>query len=96
MIDVAELQRQGKTIWRIVTAHKCTSPRVFGSVVAGTNTADSDVDLLVDELPDATLLDIARLELALQQEFGVRFDVNTPLSLPRAWRQSVLDGAIPL
>lgn len=37
-------------------------PRVFGSVVAGTDAEDSDLDLLVDPAPTTTLLTLARLQ----------------------------------
>lgn len=96
MITLLTLQQQSSIVHDLVAAHKCKSPRVFGSVAAGTNTAESDVDLLVDALPGATLLDIVHLEFALQQEFGVHFDVNISGTLRKPWRQSVLDGAIPL
>ena len=38
---------------------KVTNPRVFGSVLHGTDTEGSDLDLLVDALPGATLFDLS-------------------------------------
>ncbi len=35
---------------RIVMAHRATNPRVFGSVLRGEYTEQSDIDLLVDPL----------------------------------------------
>jgi predicted nucleotidyltransferase len=42
---------------------RAANPRVFGSVLHGTD-RDSDLDLLVDALPGATLLDLGDLEEA--------------------------------
>jgi predicted nucleotidyltransferase len=46
--------------------------RVFGSVVHGTDTDDSGLDLLVDPLPDTTLMDIG----------AIRFELNKLLTIP--------------
>ena len=40
---------------------RTTNPRVFGSVVYGTDQDGSDLDLLVDALPGATLFDLGGL-----------------------------------
>ncbi|GAB5887000.1 hypothetical protein JMUB7554_27780 [Staphylococcus aureus] len=40
---------------------RAANPRVFGSVLHGTDRDGSDLDLLVDALPGATLLDLGAL-----------------------------------
>jgi predicted nucleotidyltransferase len=46
----------------LVRSHDLTHPRVFGSVLAGTDTDGSDLDLLVDPSASTTLFTLARLE----------------------------------
>lgn len=96
MSTYAQVMRQRDAICRIVAQHKADNPRLFGSLVNGQPNANSDVDLLVDALPGATLLDIVRLQQQLQRELALKFDVNTPLGLPADWRQRVLQEAIAL
>jgi uncharacterized protein len=68
--------------------------RVFGSVARGEDTDDSDVDFLVSLEPGRTLLDLARLEISLEQLLGRRVDVVTEAGLlepirSRAIRESI-------
>lgn len=52
-----------------VSRFPTTNPRVFGSAIRGTDEDGSDLDLLVDALPGATLFDLgaynANLSLCL-------------------------------
>jgi len=70
--------------------------RVFGSVLHGRDTVDSDLDLLVDVPKGTTLLDMARLQRTLEEELGVSVDVLTPGDLPAKFRDDVLREAKPL
>jgi predicted nucleotidyltransferase len=73
-----------------------TNPRVFGSVVRGTDRDDSDLDLLVDALPGATLFDLGGLQAELEELLGVSVDIVTPGDLPQKFRQRVLAEALPV
>lgn len=81
-------------IRRIVERNDAGNPRVFGSVVHGENTVDSDLDLLVDPTEQTTLLSIVRIESELKRLLGVRVDVQTPDSLSARFRQAVLGEAL--
>ena len=72
---------------------RLTNPRVFGSVARGTDTEASDLDLLVDPLPGASLLDVCGLQVELEDLLGVRVDVLTPADLPAKFRDEVLAEA---
>ncbi len=80
-------------IRRIVERNDAGNPRVFGSVVHGEDTVDSDLDLLVDPTEQTTLLSIVRIESELKRLLGVRVDVQTPDSLSARFRQAVLGEA---
>jgi predicted nucleotidyltransferase len=75
---------------------RTTNPRVFGSVVRGTDRDDSDLDLLVDALPGATLFDLGGLQAELEELLGVCVDLVTPGDLSPKFRQRVLAEAQPV
>ena len=83
-------------IRRTVLMHRARNARIFGSVLYGTDREGSDLDLLVDPLPETTLFDLGGLQDELQELLGVRVDVKTPGDLPASFRASVLAEARPV
>jgi predicted nucleotidyltransferase len=83
-------------IREIVLSHHAKNARVFGSVAFGTDTEESDLDVLIDPTPDTTLFDIGAIRYKLKQLLGVSVDVLTPRALPEKFRQSVLDSALTI
>lgn len=83
-------------IRRIVESNRARNARVFGSVIHGDDTDDSDLDLLVDPTPDTSLLDIAKIQNRLQKLLGISVDVVTPKALPDSFRDRVLAEAEPV
>jgi predicted nucleotidyltransferase len=75
---------------------RVANPRVFGSVVHGTDADGSDLDILVDALPGATLFDLGGLQAELEQILGVHVDLRTPADLPHRFRERVLAEARPV
>jgi len=84
-----------RAIREIVKKYPTVNPRVFGSVLHGTDHEESDLDVLVDALPGATLLDLGDLEADLVQALGTRVEVLTPQDLPHKFRERVLAEAQP-
>ena len=72
------------------------NPRVFGSVLHGTDQDGSDIDLLVDALPGATLFDLGGLQDELESLLGLHVDLLTPGDLPLKFRAKVLAEASPV
>lgn len=83
-------------ICRMVEQNHARNPRVFGSVLHGGDTENSDLDLLVDPLPDTTLLNLGALQVELEQLLGISVDVLTPGDLPAKFRGHVLEEAVPV
>lgn len=75
---------------------RAANPRVFGSVLQGTDRDGSDLDLLVDALPGATLFDLGGLHDELECLLGVRVDLLIPGDLPPRIRAEVLAQARPV
>ena len=76
--------------------YRVANPRVFGSVVHGTDTDGSDLDLLVDTLPGATLFDLGGLQDELESLLGIHVDLLTPADLPPKFRAKALAEAQPV
>lgn len=82
---------------REITGHfRAVNPRVFGSVLHGTDLDDSDLDLLVDPLPGATLFDLGGLQFELEELLGIPVDLLTPGDLPPSFRDKILSEARPV
>ena len=90
------LQSNRAAIRRVVVAHRAANARVFGSVALGTDTEDSDLDILIDPTTETTLFDLGAIRYELRKLLGVRVDVLTPAGLPDKFRSIVLAGALPV
>ena len=90
------LDQNRQLIRDTVLSHKTFNPRVFGSVLRGTDSESSDLDLLVDPLPGVTLFDLGAIQVELEASLGVSVDVLTPKDLPLSCRAQVLQEARPV
>lgn len=90
------LQTHRVAIREIALRHRVRNVRVFGSVLHGDDTEDSDLDLLVDPLPEATLMDIARIQVEMERLLNISIDVLTPNALPDKFRAQVISEAVPV
>jgi predicted nucleotidyltransferase len=73
--------------------YRTANPRVFGSTASAQDHEGSDLDLLVDPLPDTTLFDLGALQIELEEILGVPVDVRVPGDLPERVRARVLAQA---
>jgi uncharacterized protein len=87
------LEKNRDFIRQATLRRRATNPRVFGSVATGLDTENSDLDILVDALPGATLFDLGGLQDELQETLGVSVDLLTPEELPIRIRDGVLARA---
>ena len=90
------LRSHSAAIPSVVAAHRACNARVFGSVLRGRDTEQSDLDILVDPTAKTTLMDVAAIQVELEKLLGVSVDVLTPKSLPEKFRYIVLAEAIPI
>ena len=80
-------------IREIALSHRVKNVRVFGSVLHGDDTEDSDLDLLVEPTAETTLMDIAKIQFELKQLLNIAVDVLMPKALPEKFRQHVVEEA---
>lgn len=90
------LKRHCAAVREAARRHRTSNPRVFGSVLHGTDREGSDLDILVDALPGTTLFDLGGLQDELESMFGIHVDVLTPEDLPVKFRDQVLAEARPV
>jgi predicted nucleotidyltransferase len=81
---------------QLVGRYGLSCPRIFGSVLNGTDTEDSDLDLLVEPAESTSLFTIAGLQIDAEKLLGVTVSVLTPNGLPPKFRNEVLQQAQPL
>jgi uncharacterized protein len=75
---------------------RSANPRIFGSAAHGADEEGSDLDILVDALPGATLFDLGALQVELEDLLGVSVDLLTPGDLPPKLRETILADAQPI
>lgn len=92
----AMLDQHRVAIREAASRFRAANPRIFGSVLHGADLEGSDLDLLVDAMPGATLFDLGSLQMELEDLLGVQVDLLTPGDLPCAFRDQVLAEARPV
>lgn len=76
------LERHRDELKKLAAEYGLNNVRVFGSAGQGTDTAHSDLDILVTRSPNVGLLTIAEFTVAAEQLLGVPVDVVTDGGLP--------------
>jgi len=90
------LPKHRETIRQLVLEAGMANPRVFGSVVRVEDREDSDLDILVDPAPRASLLAMEKLQAQLEKVTGVKIDLRTPEEINQRFRGKVLTEAAAL
>jgi predicted nucleotidyltransferase len=75
MTRLERLRAQAEEIRLIGARHKAIAIAVFGSVARGDDGPESDIDLLVDFKPGASLVDEFHLQEELEQFLHTQVDV---------------------
>ena len=66
MTALDRLRLKRADVIRLAAGHGARNVRVFGSVVRGESTAESDIDFIVDMDPGRSLLDLVALSDSLE------------------------------
>lgn len=92
--ELLELHRE--EIRDIVLRNNGFNPRVFGSVLKGVDTEESDLDILVEPSLGMSLFDIGAIRYELKKLLKIEVDVLTPRALPDRWKDIVQQEAKPI
>lgn len=91
------LKKYRSAIRHVVEVNDACNPRVFGSVLHGTDEEGSDLDLLIDPIDGKTsLVSLVRIKRELEQILGVKTDILTLMSLHEKYRERVVAEAVPV
>jgi len=89
----AAIRDHAAEIRALVRRRRAANPRVFGSVLREEDGEASDIDILVDALPGATLFDLGALQMDLEDLLEAPVDLLTPRDLAPAMRERILTNA---
>ena len=93
---ISDLEKIKEKILPILKKEGVLHSSIFGSYARGENNSKSDLDLLV-ELPEGkSLLDLAGLQLELEEKLNKKVDVLTKDSIHPLIRQSILKNRIAI
>ncbi|MBP0017739.1 MAG: nucleotidyltransferase family protein [Cyanobacteria bacterium SBLK] len=92
--DILDSKRE--EILNLAAKHGAFNVKIFGSVARGEETADSDIDFLVELEADRSLLDRIGLMQDLEDFLGYKVDVANVKGLREEFRDRILREAIVL
>ncbi len=93
MKPLEDLAAHRDELRKLAGRHGLSRPRVFGSVLRGADTDQSDLDLLVDPAETTGYPALIAFEREAQSLLGVQVSVLTPGALPLKFRNDVLQHA---
>jgi hypothetical protein len=96
MVDLALVRLNRDAILALAERHGARDVRIFGSVVRGEGSPESDIDFLVELAPGRTLLDWSAFWQELEKLLGRPVDVATEKSLTPEIRAQAIKEALPL
>ena len=91
-----KIQEIRRKIIPILKEYGVVDASLFGSVAAGEERADSDLDILVKIEDDISLLDFVGLKLELEEKLGRKVDLVEPETIKPALRESILNNQVPI
>lgn len=95
-VNKIALEQIKKTILPTLLKAEVKKAALFGSYVRGENTEESDIDILVD-LPDgASLFDLVRLRLDLEEVLKKKVDVVEYAGLKPRIKDSILQQQVQI
>lgn len=93
--EALDLHREA--IRSIVISNGACNPRIFGSVLHGTDTVCSDLDILVDPIDGVTtLISLVNIGMKIEALTGFKADVFTPLTLKEIFMNAVMSEAVSI
>lgn len=96
MTTLDRLRQRKADIERLAHLHGANCVRIFGSVARGEDTDESDIDVLVEMNEESSLLDLVRLQQALEVMLNRRADVLTVGGLNPHLKDRILAEAVQL
>jgi predicted nucleotidyltransferase len=86
----SQIEKYKEIILEILKKHEVKKASLFGSVVREEMTTDSDIDLLIEFKGDKSLLDLAALQIELEEILRLKVDILTYNSIHPLLKDQIL------
>jgi predicted nucleotidyltransferase len=93
-MEEVQIDRLKKPLIDVLKRHDVKKAALFGSVARGEATEESDIDLLIEFEGRKSLLDLAGLQLELQDAVKRQVDVLTYKSLHPLLKERILEEQV--
>lgn len=92
-MDIEEIKRK---ILPILKKYGVTKAGIFGSVVRGEETRESDIDILVEINTRMSLLDFVGLKLELEDALGIPVDLGEYSAIKPIAKEQILSEEVAI
>jgi len=86
----SQIEKYKGIILEILKKHEVKKASLFGSIVREEMTIDSDIDLIIEFKGDKSLLDLAALQIELEEKLKFKVDVLTYNSIHPLLKDQIL------
>ena len=86
-----QIEKIKSKIIEVLKKYSVKKAALFGSIVRGEATEDSDIDLLIEFEGEKSLLDLVGLKLELQELLGREVDIITYKSIHPLLKERILN-----
>ncbi|WP_206811311.1 nucleotidyltransferase family protein [Paradesulfitobacterium ferrireducens] len=93
MSILAQIRDRRSEILELASRHRVKNVKIFGSVVRGEESPNSDIDFLVECDKECSLFDLIALKQSLEGVLGRNVDIVTPTSVHWTLEKSIIGEA---
>ena len=86
----SQIEKYKEIILEILKKHEVKKASLFGSIVREEMTTNSDIDLIIEFKGDKSLLDLAALQIELEEKLKLKVEVLTYNSIHPLLKDQIL------
>ena len=86
----SQIEKYKEILLEILKKHEVKKASFFGSIVREEMTIDSDIDLIIEFKGDKSLLDLATLQIELEETLKLKVDILTYNSIHPLLKDQIL------
>jgi len=87
---ISQIEKHKEVILDVLKKHDVKRASLFGSIVREEMTIDSDIDLIIEFKGDKSLLDLAALQIELEETLRLKVDILTYNSIHPLLKNQIL------